>query len=125
MKTAFFSLNIDFSGRSRKVSSVANGPVSTRDNRVLKGPFGRSLHSFARTAHSAHSIRSAPLRYVCFIHGLAHSLRSLPRGTVEIPESVFMLRSRSKETNAIVVVTRNTPSVHHDVRGYLSLCTFA
>ena len=44
------------------------GPVSTRDNRVLKGPLGRSLRSFARTAHSAHSahsLRRAPLGYIC------------------------------------------------------------
>jgi len=46
------------------------GPVSTRDNRVLNGPLGRSLRSFARTAHS---------------------LRSLPRGTVVINENVFTL----------------------------------
>ena len=75
-------------------------PVSTRDNRVLNGPLGRSLRSFARyvrslaplppLTHSASLARS--------VHGLAHSLRSLPRGTVEIDESVFMLRSRSKET---------------------------
>ena len=66
-------------------------PVSTRDNRVLKGPLDRSLRSFARTAHSAHSLRSAPLQYACSVHGLAHLLRSLPRGTVEILEYVFTL----------------------------------
>ena len=65
------------------------GPVSTRDNRVLKGPLGRSLRSFARTAHS---LRSALLALLArSIHRLAHSLRSLPRGTVEIYESVFTL----------------------------------
>ena len=101
----------------------------------MKGPLGRSLCSFTRTAHSTHSLCSAPLCYACSlalltpltrsaalrfatlallarsVHGLAHSLRSLPCGTVEIHESVFMLRSRSKETNAIVVVTINTPTV--------------
>ena len=95
-----------------------SGPVSSRDNRVFNGPLGRSLRSFARTAHSAHSLRSAPLRYARFatlaslarsIHGLAHSLRSLPRGTVEIHESVFMLKSRFMGTIEILVVTRNTP----------------
>ena len=45
------------------VFSFAIGPVSSRDNRVLKGPLGRSLRSFARTAHSAHSLRSTPLCY--------------------------------------------------------------
>ena len=83
--------------------------ASTRDNRVLNRPLGRSLRSFARTAHSAHSLRSASLAHA--IHGLAHSLRSLPRGTVEILEYMLTLRTRSMGINAIVVVTRNTPEV--------------
>lgn len=39
------------------------GPVFTCDNRVLKGPLGRSLHWFAQTPHSAHSaaLRSSTL----------------------------------------------------------------
>ena len=53
------------------------GAFLVKDDRVLKGPLGRSLRSFARTAHS--------------IHGLAHSLRSLPRRTVEILDFVFTL----------------------------------
>ena len=86
------------------------GPVSTRDNRVLKGPLGRSLRSFARTAHSAHSLRSAMLASLArSVHGLAHSLRSLPRGTVDIHESVFTLKTRFTGTIEILVVTRNTP----------------
>ena len=32
------------------------------DKRVFNGPLGRSLRSFARTAQSAHSLRSATLR---------------------------------------------------------------
>ena len=47
----------------------------------------------------------------CSIHGLAHSLHSLPHGTVEIHESVFTLKFRLKETNAFVIVTRNTPNI--------------
>ena len=70
----------------------------------------RSLATFIRSHHLLYSLapqRSAlPARSV---HGLAHSLRSLPRGTVEIHESVFTLRTRSMGTNAIIVVTRNTP----------------
>ena len=65
-------------------------PVSTRDNRVLKGPLGRSLRSFARTAHS---------------------LRSLPRATVVIHESVFSLKSFFSGTIDILVVSRNGPVV--------------
>ena len=47
--------------------------------------------------------RSALLRLAtltslaCFFHGLPHSLRSLPRGTVEILEYVFTLLSRFRE----------------------------
>ena len=37
------------------------------DNRVFNGPLGRSLPSFARTTHSAHSLRSTPL---CFARSL-------------------------------------------------------
>ena len=89
------------------------GPVSTRDNRVLYGPLGRSLRLFPRSA----ALRSASLALLArSVHGLAHSLRSLPRRTVEIPESVFMLRSRSKETNAILVVTGNTPYVINEIK---------
>ena len=54
--------------------SVYLGPVSTSDNRILKGPLGRSLRSFARTAHSLHS---APLRYTRFAHSLHSRARSL------------------------------------------------
>ena len=55
-------------------------PVSTRDNRVFNWPLGRSLHLFARTAHSAHSLCSAPLCYARFarsLHSRARSLTSL------------------------------------------------
>ena len=69
-------------------------------------------HSVAHSAHLLRSARFATLALLArSIHGLAHSLRSLSCGAVEIHESVFMPRSRSKETNAIMVVTRNTPNV--------------
>ena len=76
------------------------GRVSSHRQSRFNGPLGRSLRLFTRTAHSTHSLCSTPLRYACFtllallarsIHGLAHSLRSLPRGTVEIHEYVFTL----------------------------------
>ena len=57
--------------------SQDEGPVSTRDNRVLKGPLGRSLRSFARTAHSTNSLRSALLRYARFARPLRSWARSL------------------------------------------------
>ena len=76
-------------------------------------------HSVARYVRSLAPLtpltRSAALRFATLaslarsIHGLAHSLHSLSRGTVEILEYVFTLLSRFTGTNAIVVVTRNTP----------------
>ena len=51
----------------------------------------------------------APQRYARSVHGLAHSLRLLSHGTVEIPDYVFILLSHYMGINAIVVVTRNTP----------------
>ena len=47
-----------------------------------------------------------------FTGWLAHSLCSLPRGTVEIHESVFTLKTRSTGTNMFDVVTRNTPVLY-------------
>ena len=77
------------------------GAFLVKDDRVLKGPLGRSLRSFARTAYSAHLLRIATLASLArSIHGLAYSLRSLPRGTVEILEYVFKLLSRFTGTNA-------------------------
>ena len=71
---------------------------------------------YARTAHSAHSLRSAPLASLArSIHGLAHSLRSLPQGTVEIHKSVFTLKSRFTRTIEILVVTRNTPTFYQPI----------
>ena len=95
----------------------------------------RSLHSLApqrsallRYAHFAMLALLCSLRYarfaslhsLCFatltslahsIHGLAHSLRSLPRGTFEIHEYVFTLWSRFMGTSEILVISRNTPRV--------------
>ena len=61
--------------------------------------------------------RSAALRFATLaslarsVHGLAHSLRSLPRGTVVIHESVFTLKSFFSGTIDILVVSRNRPLV--------------
>ena len=88
------------------------GAFLVKDDRVFNWPLGRSLRSFARTAHSAHSLRSAPLCYARFarsVHELAHSLCSLPRGTVEILEYAFTLLSRFTGTNTFLALTRNTP----------------
>ena len=98
------------------------GPVSTCDNRVSNGPLGRSLHLFARTAHSTHSLRCALLASITHsILGLAHSLWSPPHGTVEINEYVFMLQTRLTGINAFLVVTRNTPSDAHYVHSIAPL----
>merc|ERR1711931_262406 len=75
---------------------------------------------FVRSHHSLHSLaphRSASLRFAtlaslaCSVHGLAHSLCSLPRGTVEILEYVFTLLSRFTGSNAFFIFTRNTPTI--------------
>ena len=91
--------------------SPSLGAFLVKDDRVLKGPLGRSLRSFTRTAHSAHSLCSATL--ASSVHGLAHSLCSLPCRTVEILEYVFTLLSRFMGTNAFLVLTRNTTLVRH------------
>ena len=84
LKTAF--------GLTRQKVSSNKGAFLVIDNCVFYGPLGHSLRSFTCTAHSAHSLRSATLASLArSIHGLVHSLRSLPRGTVEIHEYVFML----------------------------------
>ena len=56
------------------------GGVSSQRQPRFQGPLGWSLHLFARTAHSAYSLCSAPLCYVCFarsLHSRARSLTSL------------------------------------------------
>ena len=62
---------------------------------VFHRPLGCSFCFFARTARTAHSLYSTLLCYACFtcpsVHGLAHLLRSLPCGTVEILEYMITL----------------------------------
>ena len=68
------------------------GVFLVKEDRVLKGPLGRSLRSFS---HSAHSLRSATLALLArSVHGLTYSLCLLPRGTVEILEYMSTLLSR-------------------------------
>ena len=110
----FVLLFVVFFLRFDLVSLSLSGSVSTGGNRVFNGPHGRSLRSFARTTYSAHLLHSNLPCYACFahsVHGLAHSLRTLLRGTVEIHENVFKLKTRLTGINAIVVITRNTLSV--------------
>ena len=45
-----------------EIKAFIEGVFLVRDNRVFNGPLGRSLRSFARTAHSTYSLRSALLR---------------------------------------------------------------
>ena len=56
---------------------MASRVFLVRDNRVLNGPLGRSLCSFARTTHSGHSLFSARFARCPFMGSLtpvAHSL---------------------------------------------------
>ena len=52
--------------------SCTKGGFLVTNNRVFNGLFGHLLRSFAHTAHSAHPLPSAPLRYCRFPH-LLHS----------------------------------------------------
>ena len=71
--------------KKREKAKETLGAFLVRDNRVLNGPLGRSLRSFARTAYSpysAHSLRSAPLcstalRFARSLRSQARSLTSL------------------------------------------------
>ena len=78
--------------------SFWGGVSSQRRSRFKRAT--RSLSTFVRTAQSLCSASLATL---------AHSLRSLPRGTIKILEYVFILLSRFKGTNAFLALTRNTP----------------
>merc|ERR1719334_1293785 len=63
-------ININGNERiQRHTTTIDNGLVSTRDNRVFNGSLGRSLRSSAR---SAHSLCSAP-----FTGSLTHFAHSL------------------------------------------------
>ena len=56
-----------------------------------------ALRFYARIAHS--------------VHRPAHSPRSVPRGTLEILEYVFTLRTRFTGRNAFFIFTRDTPLI--------------
>ena len=74
---------------------------------------------------SPHSLRSlAPQHSTLLarsIHGLAHSLRSLPRGVVEILKYVLTLKTRFTGTNAFFIFPGNTPLVRPRLSGGIDL----
>ena len=49
---------------------MIKGAFLVKEDRVLKGPLGRSLRSFARTAHSAHLLRKG-FALLCLLRLLA------------------------------------------------------
>ena len=59
------------------------------------------------------------------VHGLAHSLRSLPRGTVENLKYVFTLLLHFTGGNAFLVVTRNTPLLDYQHVSLVYLIAFS
>ena len=75
---------------ARCTSNENEGAFLVKDDRVLKGPLGRSLRSFARTAHSAHSLRSALLRYICFVRSLHARACSLTLLTFLVGQLKFL-----------------------------------
>ena len=86
LKIRFFFLNFTVND-----SMYTKHWVSSCDSRVFNEPLGRSLHSFTRTAHSAHLLSSIRLAsstgwLTHFDHSLCSlcSLTSLPHGMVEI-----------------------------------------
>ena len=88
---------------------MSNEGVSEVSKRARQRSYGRSLAPLTPLTRSA-ALRFATLALLArSIYGLAHSLRLLPCGTVEILECVFILLSRFTETNAFLAFTRNTP----------------
>jgi len=89
-------------------TQTQSGRIVARSGLLTGYSVARYIRSLAPLIPLTRSImlRNAPLRSV---HRLAHSLRSLPLGTVEIHENVFPLKTRLMGRNASLVVTRNTP----------------
>ena len=58
-----------------------------------------------RTDSFINRLKSGKIKHLISIENYSSGKR-----TIEIYESVFKLKSRLKETNAFVVVTRNTPN---------------
>ena len=64
----------DTGGARNGDTETSKGGFLVRDNRVLNGPLSRLLRSFTRTAHSTHSLRSAPQRSAALRSALLNSL---------------------------------------------------
>ena len=60
-----------------KYDTSCKGAFLVTDNRVLNRPLGRSLRSFARTAHSLRSALLCYARFARLLHSQARSLTSL------------------------------------------------
>ena len=93
-----------------ETETETKGAFQVTDNRVLNGPNGRSLHLFARTAHSVYLLCS--IYYASFarlFHARAGLLHSILSGMIEFIEYVFTLYTCSTETIAFVAISRGTP----------------
>ena len=88
--------------------------------------FERATRSLTTFVHSHRSLCSLAPQHsaslACSVHGLAHSLRSLPPGTVEILEYVFRLWSRYRGRKVFYISTRNTPSLVEMTRMMSDFC---
>jgi len=88
--------------KESKVHLLHSAPPLTRSAALQYARFVRLLRSLAPQC----SAMLASL--ACSVHGLAHSLCSLPRGTAKIHEYVFTLLTRYTATNAFLIFTENT-----------------
>ena len=115
----FFSLFRYYHLKIFKVQ-ILGGVSSQRQLRFERAT--RSLAMFIRSHNSLALQRSAALCFatlaslVCSIHRLAHLLRSLPRGTVEILEYVFPLLLHFTGSYAFFIFTRNTPLLRKNLK---------
>ena len=97
---------------SRHGNIRLGGVSSQRRSRFERAT--RSLATFVRSHCSLLSLAPlTPLTRSAALH-FAHSLRSLPRGTVEILENVFTLLTRFTGRNAFFIFTRITPKEGFD-----------
>ena len=90
------------------------GSVSARDNSFFNGPLGplALITLLARYAALCFPMLCSLAPFIgSLTHRPAHSLPSLPHGTVEIHEYAFTLETPQREETRFLTFTGNTPNV--------------